>query len=95
VLTASFVEERAAVMRSRCRAEHDAGRILGALLLLDHPINDDALVQQTRPLPLSREAVAQTQTELTNAVLRVGSKIVRLVARTRRDRADVADLSVR
>jgi hypothetical protein len=43
----------------------------------------------------SREAVAQIPTELSNAVLRVGSKIARLVARTRRDRADVGDLSVR
>jgi len=40
-------------------------------------------------------AVAQTPTELTEAVLRVGSKIVRLVARTLRDPADVGALRVR
>jgi hypothetical protein len=57
----------------------------------------DFLVASVSTLALSLfvEAVAQTSTELTNAVLRVGSKIVRLVARTRRDRADVGDLSVR
>ena len=39
--------------------------------------------------------LSHTPTQLTEAVVRVGSKIVRLVARTRRDRADVGDLSVR
>ena len=47
-----------------------------------------------KQLSLVAEAVAQTPTELTEAVLRVGSKIVRLVARTRRNRADVGALSV-
>src|SRR5262249_15348782 len=46
-------------------------------------------------MPPSREAVAQTPTELTEAVLRVGSKIVRLVARTQRDRTDSGAVSVR
>ena len=44
---------------------------------------------------LWNEAVGQTPTALTQAVLRVGSKIVRLVARTQRDRADVGAPSVR
>jgi hypothetical protein len=43
--------------------------IIGALLLLDHPINDDVLVQQTRPLPLSRvTALVRTRAPLTLAV---------------------------
>ena len=40
-------------------------------------------------------AVGKTPTEPTEAVLRVGSKIVKLVARTQRDRAGVAALSAR
>ena len=50
---------------------------------------------QRAPLLLIAEAVAQTPTELTEAVLRVGSKIARLVARAQRDRADVTALSGR
>ena len=67
------------------------------LQLWAHPGPDE--LQKSRPMlgsrSLSTEAVAQTPTELTEAVLRVGSKIVRLVARTQRDRADFGALSVR
>ena len=48
---------------------------------------------ELRSLPLSPEAVAQSPTELTEAVLRVGWKIARLVTRTNGDRAGIGTLN--